>query len=176
MPFQIEQNHNRASDFSEALSVSDRGAPHLHVVLTPYRSLTPQGFVWFIGLTAGLLCLPLLAMIGTVVMWALLPFIVLVLLGIWIALKRSWRDRTIREDLRLWSDHIELYRIDPGHAPRNWQANPYWIRVVLHPYGGPVPNYLTLAGADREVELGAFLTPVERVELKRLLDSALRPI
>jgi uncharacterized membrane protein len=37
-----------------------------------------------------------------------------------------------------------------------------------------VPNYLTLSGGGREVELGAFLTPVERVELKDTLESALR--
>jgi hypothetical protein len=34
-----------------------------------------------------------------------------------------------------------------------------------------VPNYLTLSGGGREVELGAFLTPVERIELKDRLEK-----
>jgi uncharacterized membrane protein len=44
----------------------------------------------------------------------------------------------------------------------------------MHNTGGPVPSYLTLRGAGREVELGAFLTQDERVTLERDLRSALR--
>jgi len=84
-------------------------APRLLLRLTPHKSLTPEGFVWFIGAT-----------------------------------------------------------------PLDWEANPYWVRVALHAKGGPVPNYLTLSGGGREVELGAFLSPPERVELKSLLERELR--
>jgi uncharacterized membrane protein len=49
------------------------------------------------------------------------------------------------------------------------------VRVILHARGGPVPQYLTLQGGDREVELGAFLTPPERVGLKDTLERAIRP-
>ena len=35
----------------------------------------------------------------------------------------------------------------------------------LHETGGPVPNYVTLSGNGREVEIGAFLSEDERVEL-----------
>ena len=49
---------------------------------------------------------------------------------------------------------------------QDWQANPYWVRVTLHVTGGPVPNYLTLKGDGREVELGAFLSEDERIRLR----------
>ena len=58
---------------------------------------------------------------------------------------------------------------------RDWEANPYWVRLKLHEAGGPVPKYLTLSGAGREIELGAFLTPGERVELKSCLEAELHP-
>lgn len=131
--------------------------------------------MWFIGLTAALISVPLLSILGTAVFWALLPFVVAAVWGVWIALKRSWRDRELFEEVTLWDDLIRVERHEPRRAePLGWEANPYWVRTSLHASGGPVPNYLTLSGGGREVELGAFLTPVERAELKARLDGMLR--
>ena len=63
-------------------------------------------------------------------------------------------------------------RSDPGRADRIWQANPYWVRVALRP-NGPVEDYLVLTDGRREVELGAFLSPEERVALKDDLERRL---
>jgi uncharacterized membrane protein len=103
-----------------------------------------------------------------------LPFILAAIWGIWTALTRSWRDRDIYEEILLWDDLIRLERHEPSRAPRDWEANPHWVRIALHTTGGPVPQYLTLQGGPREVELGAFLTPPERVGLKDTLERALR--
>ncbi len=156
-------------------ALSARGAPRLHLRLTPHKSLTPEGFVWFIGATAALIILPLLSVIGTAVFWGLLPFVIAAVVGIWFGLKRSWRDQDIYEDVTLWSDLVRIERVEPRKQPRDWEANPYWVRIALHTKGGPVPNYLTLQGGDREIELGAFLTPPERVALKDRLERELRP-
>lgn len=153
---------------------SPHGPPRLSLRLTPYKSLTPEGFVWFIAVTAALISLPLFSILGTSVFWALLPFIVIAIWGIWAALRRSWRDMELFEDVHVWSDLIRIERHDPKHPTRTWEANPYWVRMTLHAKGGPVPNYLTLHGGPRDIELGAFLTPPERTELKRLLDQNLR--
>jgi uncharacterized membrane protein len=160
---------------SGASSSEARAAPRLRLRLTPYKSLTPEGFVWFIGLTAALISVPLLSILGTSVFWALLPFIVAAVWAIWAALKRSWRDHELFEVVTLWDDLIRIERHEPRRRePLDWEANPYWVRVALHAKGGPVPNYLTLSGGGREVELGAFLTPVERIELKDRLEKVLR--
>ncbi|MFV0428969.1 MAG: DUF2244 domain-containing protein [Arachnia sp.] len=126
----------------------------------PYRSLPRRGFVWFIGVTAALLCLPLLAVLGTAILWGLLPFMAMVVAGIWYALHRSYRSGETCEYLRLDRDRLQLTRDDPGRASREWTANPYWVRAILR--DGPVEDYLTLTDGGREVELGAFLTPGER--------------
>ena len=47
---------------------------------------------------------------------------------------------------------------------------------VLHASGGPVPNYITLRGGDREVELGAFLSEDERIALFGVVSEMLRKI
>ena len=43
----------------------------------------------------------------------------------------------------------------------------------MHAHGGPVPHYVTLKGAGREVEIGAFLTEEERRALEPALREAL---
>ena len=150
------------------------GTERLHLILTPHKSLTPEGFVWFIGITAALISMPLLNILGTSVFWALLPFILFAIWGIWAALKRSWRDMELREDVMIWDDLIRVERHERRRAPQTWEANPYWVRLTLHPKGRKVRNYLTLQGGPREIELGSFLTPPERDELKRTIERHLR--
>lgn len=141
--------------------------------LWPYRSLPRRGFVWFIGATCALILLPMLSVLGSPVLWGILPFFVVAVAGMWFALSRSYRDGEIVEDLLLTRDAIRLVRHGPRGRRQDWEANPYWVRVTLHRTGGPVPNYLTLKGDGREVELGAFLSEEERVALKDDVEARL---
>jgi uncharacterized membrane protein len=141
--------------------------------LWPYRSLTETGFVWFIGTTAALIALPLVVMIGQPVLWGLLPFVVAAVAGVWWALSRNAQDRTILEELSVTRDQLRLIRRNPHGPDQVWEANPYWVRLNVHPIGGPVPHYVTLNGNGREVEIGAFLSEDERVALGRELGACL---
>lgn len=152
------------------------GAPAARLHLWPFRSLPRRGFVWFIGATAALIALPMLTIIGSPVLWGLLPFAGITLAGVWWALNRSYRDAEIVEDLALWPDRMTLVRHGPRGRRQEWEANPHWVRVTLHRSGGPVPNYLTLQGGPREVELGAFLSEDERVALRDELYAALEKL
>ncbi|WJS86121.1 DUF2244 domain-containing protein [Paracoccus sp. TOH] len=131
--------------------------------IRPHRALPRRGFVWVIGLTAGFLALPLIAVLGTAVLWGLLPFAALAVWGLWAAIRRSYR--VPQEVMLLSRDRLELVRSDPGRADRIWRTNPYWVRAVLRA-NGPVEDYLVLTDGKREVELGAFLAPEERVALR----------
>jgi uncharacterized membrane protein len=144
--------------------------------LWPHQSLPRTGFVWFIGITAALTSLPLITLIGSPVLWGILPFLMLAVAAIWWALQRSSRDRDITEYLTIWPDCMTLIRHGPHGKRADWQANPYWVTAVLHPTAGPVPNYLTLRGGDREVELGAFLSEEERITLHSAVVDLLREL
>jgi len=146
-----------------------------HLRLWPHNSLPANGFVWFIAATATLIALPLFAELGTVALWIMLPFLAAAVAAIWIALRKNRRDRAITEDLILTADRITLTRRGPGDRIQSWQANPHWARLTLYPTAGPVPQYLTLTGNGREVELGAFLTETERKALHADLATRLRP-
>jgi len=143
--------------------------------LWPYRSLPRRGMVWFLGGTSICIVVPLLGLIGTPVLWGLLPFLLATLAAIWWALEKSFRDAEIVEEMEITPDQVTLVRHGPRGKRQDWQANPHWVRLTLHATGGPVPQYLTMKGQGREVELGAFLTAEERrrlcAEITRLLRS-----
>ncbi|MFT4012795.1 MAG: DUF2244 domain-containing protein [Paracoccus sp. (in: a-proteobacteria)] len=147
----------------------DSGAV-FHLRLWPHRSLPLRGFAWVIGLTAGFLALPLISVLGTAVLWGVLPFAALAVWGLWAAIRRSYRHPS--EEMWLAPDRLELRRSDPGRADRIWRTNPYWVRASLH-RNGPAEDYLVLTDGRRKVELGAFLSPKERVALKEELEARL---
>ena len=141
--------------------------------LWPHRSLPKRGFVAFIGITAILIATPLLSLLGNPALWVLLPFLMAAIAGVWWALQRSYKDAEIIEDLTLTPTKVTLTRHGPRGRRQDWQGNPHWLRVTLHPTAGPVPNYLTLKAEGREVELGAFLSEDERIALRADLDRRL---
>ena len=152
----------------------DGDSRRLH--LWPYRSLPRRGMVWFLGGTAVCIVVPLLGLIGTPVLWGLLPFLLATLWAIWWALEKSFRDAEIVEEMEITPTLVTLVRHGPRGKRQDWQANPHWVRLTLHATGGPVPHYLTLKGEGREVELGSFLTPDERRVLAAEITEVLRPL
>ncbi|QPH53576.1 DUF2244 domain-containing protein [Pontivivens ytuae] len=146
--------------------------PILSLTLWPHQSLTAEGFEvmsWVIGLG---LALPVVPFIGTPVFWGLLPFVGGAFLLFRWMVRYNQRKRRLREELRIWPDLITVERIEADGTTRDWQANPHWVRVQLRE-DAKIENYLTLKGAGREIELGAFLSPEERVALKEDLERAL---
>lgn len=172
MPYEWLRKIEGAPEQSGAPSATLRAELHLW----PHRSLPARGFGWVIAIMATFLALPLVEVLGTPLLWGLLPFALLAGAGLWLALKRSYRDGQVIEELHLTPERIRLTRHDTRAPRQDWEANPYWVALHLYPTKGPVPQYLTLSGAGREVELGAFLTPEERVRLHGELARALASI
>lgn len=146
------------------------------LTLWPHQSLTPHGFTWFIGATALMLTLPLLAVLGSGVAWVLMAFFLAAIWGVWRAIMVNREHRTMHEELTLTEERMHLAHVPPkGGKVLEWEANPHWVTVNMR-QDGPVENYLTLRGGGREVELGAFLTPEEREGLyQELLGLFRRP-
>ena len=172
MPALWQDDLHEAPDASGASPVTGQ-RPAARLCLWPHRSLTPEGFAIFIGITAALIFVPAIPLLGTPVLWGLLPFLAGAVWMIWTALRRNLRDRTVSEELTLWPDHVHLVHREPDGTAQEWDANPFWVTVHLHRTGGPVENYVTLKGGGREVEIGAFLAPEERVALHHELEAAL---
>lgn len=148
------------------------------VTLAPHTSLPRRGFVLFTGITFAALMLPLLAVLGTAVLWGLLPFMLIAFGALWWGLQHSYKSGELREVLTITAEETHLLRHNPRGDTQEWSCNTYWVKPELHPKGGPaaglVPFYLTLRGNARTVELGAFLTPDERRALYGEVVEALK--
>jgi uncharacterized membrane protein len=148
-------------------------APVFERTLQAHRSLSNQGFGVTILIVAVGLTIPLLAFLGTVLLWALLPFLAVAFVGLWYSIRRNDHDGTLCEVVRMWPDLIAVHRKNPRAPDQFWHANPHWVTIHLRDTR-TVENYLTVKGNGREIELGAFLSPEARKEVWRELEHALR--
>lgn len=153
-----------------------KSTPLVELHLWPYRSLLRKDFVMFIGGTCLIVLLPLLVLLGSPVLWALLPFFAITVGGIWYAINHSYKSGEILEELCIWPDRISLIHTHPRQGQKTWEANPYWVQIKIDPKNERITNYLTLKGSDREVELGAFLSEDERAVLYDELSDKLRMV
>ena len=116
----------------------------------------------------------LLPFMGTAMWLVLLPFPLAVLWLMSALLERNHGDGRLTEELSIWPDLITVDRFDPRQSNgQHWSARPYWTTVHLYADSGPVENYLTLRGNNREIELGAFLSPHQRSDLFNQLQRIL---
>ncbi|WP_319546923.1 DUF2244 domain-containing protein [Ruegeria conchae] len=145
--------------------------------LWPHNSLPPRGAMGVVLAVFLFGLIPLFAVLGSVLLWGLLPFLLLTVLGLWLAFEMNYRARSVFEVLTLDKTQARLVHRNPRKDDLEWSCNRYWARPEMHASGGPVPHYVTLVGDGREVEIGAFLTEKERIALfddltRKLRDSA----
>lgn len=153
-------------------ATAGRDAPVWEITLRPHRSLSNRGFSIVIALAACALLLPLLTVLGTLVLWGLLPFAAAALWMLWAAIRANDKDASLTEHLMLWPDLIAVHRSNPRTPDQYWHANPYWISTHLK-HTRDVRDYLTVKGGGREIELGRFLTPGARKVLFEDLNQQL---
>ena len=142
--------------------------------LWPHQSLPARGMAAFVLATFTLLLIPTMPLLGTPLLWGLLPFTLLAVWGLYFALQHNYRARQITELLSLSGSTAQLVRTNPKGDTQKWECNRYWTQVTKYEKDGPVPHYITLKGMGREVEIGAFLSEDERIALYDDLNRALR--
>ncbi len=169
----IDQAEANASAFFVAIDRDD--PPQFQHTARPIKSLPNTGFVWIIAISAVGFTLPLLALLGTAALWMLLPHVLLALGLLWHFIRRNDRDRDIYEHIRIWPDLIAVHRCNPRKPDQYWHGNPYWVKLKSRDTRAH-KNYLTMTGGEREIELGAFLSPKERVDLKHMIEDALKKL
>ncbi len=160
--------------WTHASGKGDRTQPVTVLTLWPHRSLPPKGFAAIIMMAFLLITVPLFGLLGTVLLWGLLPFMLMAVGALWWALRRSYRDGYITEALTQTGDMLTLTHETARGEVKDWECNIYWVRAEIHLREGPVPNYVTLSGNGRTVEIGAFLSEDERKVLFTELQEFLK--
>src|SRR5918998_154703 len=102
MPEDRETGSGADAQASAPHPFSRSDPPFLALTLWPNRSMSMRGSTWLIALAAGGLALPLVPLAGTSAAWGLLPFLAGALVGLYWAIRRSYLDGRLTEELRLW--------------------------------------------------------------------------
>lgn len=148
------------------------GPVYFDTVLRPHRSLSPAGFgLLMAALTVGLAGLGFAFFaIGA---WPVLGFCGLEFGLVYLAFRINYRDGRAYEHLRLGATTFEVRRVDGrGRSRGIWRFEPNWLRVAIDdpPDHG---SQLALSSHGRELVVGSFLTPEERLDLARALRRAI---
>ncbi len=150
-------------------------SPRVDLVLRPRRSLSPAGFALLmaaVGLTSFVAGL----WFWIAGAWPVVGFLGLDVLLIWAAFKLNYRAARRYETVRLTDDALTVEQVCPRGRISRWSAAPpSWLRVVLV---GAVdepeaPQHLLVSSHGRTLEVGAFLSPIERLEVAAILRTAL---
>ncbi|MHA3916044.1 DUF2244 domain-containing protein [Halovulum sp. GXIMD14793] len=174
MPWQSEIPR-KAGASTPAFSCQDHdlGPPDYTLRIWPHQSGQLSDLRTALAVVAIGLFLPLLALAGSKVGWTLLPFMIAALAALYFAFRANiHRAQTLSDMLCLWHDTLRVSHTSPQGKVATWEANPYWVSVTLHK-NARLEHYLTLSGEGREIELGAFLSPEERLSLYNEVCDAL---
>lgn len=141
-------------------------------VLRPHRSLSPAGFgILMTAVAVGLAGLGFAFFaIGA---WPVLGFCGLEFGLLYLAFRISYRDGRAYEHLRLGATMLEIRRVDGHGRPRGtWRLQPNWLRITID---DPADHgsQLSLSSHGRELIIGSFLTPEERLDLAQALRRAI---
>ena len=153
------------SDSNEASSIK--------ISLAPNRSLDSYGTkVVFAVIACGFL-LPIIPFIGSPIGTTITIFSGLTFYLFLTLLQKNFQQGSTFEEVFISKNRIKVVHKEKNKEQLTWECNPYWTKVHLDINNPKLKNYLTLAGKGRHIELGAFLSPEERLELCDKIQNAL---
>lgn len=158
-------------------TVKSLGAkPLLSLILWPNRSLEKKTFFTLMIMIMGAMAIPVIPFIGSKTLLVILPFSFSTTLLLFLLILLNYRAGKLYESVKIWPNLIEVKRYEINGTHKEWNSNPYWTKVKLYKESQKIQNYLTLSGSGREVEVGAFLAPNERLEIKQKIDTVIKQL
>jgi uncharacterized membrane protein len=169
---------SRASPYLYAMQTDPNrkleGPLHFNAVLTPYRSLSPKGFlilmsaVVAVNFAAGMIFL----LKGA---WPVFGFCGLDVALVYWAFRANYRAARAHETVQLTDEELLIRRVDQKGRARGWSFQPYWVRVELveHP---DESKDVYLVSHGKALEIAHDLSQPERLDFARALSRALRKL
>ena len=145
----------------------------LRMRLVPNRSLDSYGTKLVFCVIAFGFLLPILPFIGSPIGITLTIFSGLTFYLFLTLLQKNFQQGSTFEEVLISKNKIKVVHQEKNKEQMTWECNPYWTKVHLDINNPKLKNYLTLAGKGKHIELGAFLSPEERLELRDTIQNAL---
>ena len=147
--------------------------PSIKIRLAPNRSLDSHGTKVVFAVIAFGFLLPIIPFIGSPIGTTLTIFSGLTFYLFLTLLQKNFQQGSTFEEILISKNKIIVVHQEKNKEQMTWECNPYWTKVHLDINNPRLKNYLTLAGKGKRIELGAFLSPDERLELRDKIQNAL---
>jgi uncharacterized membrane protein len=143
----------------------------LRILLQPYRSLSPRGFV----LVMAILCAISFAAgiyFASKGAWPIFGFFGLDVALVYGAFQLNYRSGLLHEIVEVGPEEVSVRRVHPSGREECFSFNSYWVQVrLIERTDGR--NLLMLQHHDKRLAFGRFLTDKERREVANALKEAL---
>ncbi|WP_105419718.1 MULTISPECIES: DUF2244 domain-containing protein [unclassified Neorhizobium] len=143
--------------------------------LTPYRSLGRTGFRVVLVLTGGI-CLLYGGFFLITGAYPIGFFFGLDFLGLYIALKMSYRSGRAREEVTVSRSNLSIRKFSPVGRVVEHRFNPLWARFNVRRHEEFGITSMSVTGEGRGTDIGSFLNPDDRESFAKAFRGALATV
>lgn len=162
--------NNPKPDQNDILDEMNR--PFFTAVLTPYRSLGPNGFMILMG-CFGVVCFFSGFLFWRIGAWPVFGFFGLDVALLWCAFRLNYRSARVFEEVSVSRSQISVRRVGPGNRYQEYHFNPVWVRLTVNRLDDEGVVKINLSSRGETVDLGNFLNPVDRTSFAGAIANAL---
>ena len=146
--------------------------PLFAALLTPHRSLSPEGLRWVIAFTAIMVSIPGMVFFAMGA-WPVVGLTGLDVLALYWALSVSLKGRDAYEEITLWPDALDIRRVSARGREKRLSFNPFFVRLAVVRDADDRVTALRIEGRHGQTEIGKFLTPDDKADFARTFGPAL---
>jgi uncharacterized membrane protein len=146
--------------------------PFFSAVLTPYRSLSPRGFM-ILMLCIGMVSFLSGMMFLSIGAWPVFGFFGLDAFLIWLAFRMNYASARAYEEVSISAHELVIRKVGPGKRHQEFRFNPFWVRLSVTKLEDEGVTKLSLRSRGEHVDLGNFLNPEDRTSFAGAMANAL---
>ncbi|MBP0437449.1 DUF2244 domain-containing protein [Tianweitania sediminis] len=151
---------------------NDADAPIFRALLTPHRSLGPEGFRVLMAVTVAgsVVCGLFFLSIGA---WPIFGFFGLDVLLLYLAFKLNYRAARAHEEVSVSRTALEIRQVAPSGRTREHRFNPFWARFAVSRHDEIGITRMAVEAQGQQVQIGSFLNPDDRESFAKAFGRAL---
>ncbi len=157
-----------------AADEADAQPVRFDAVLQPRTTLGPRSFLLFMAVfgTINFIAGVAFVLIGS---WPVFGMAALDILLVYYAYRMNFYASRRYETIRLTDEFLTVLRVSPSGQRRRTRFQPYWLQIQMDDPPQP-DSALVLRSHGRELEIGKFLTPAEKLDLAIALTAELKRV
>ena len=141
-------------------------------ILTPHRSLSPNGFLIVMAAIGGLSFAAGITFLALGA-WPVFGFFGLDVLLVYLAFRVNYRSATAFEEVSVTGSELKVRKVTHRGQVTEWTLNPVWVRLDRETHEEFGLQRLYLVSRGRRFPIATFLSPGEKASFASALGAAI---